>query len=146
MRIVNDMSDRARAYPTGDAQEQHPAPVGNGQGLSHHNGRVRQTIKAREQCSIKINHHVINKASQCVYAARDIRRGCGQQSCGQHNLELCESERCGRRPAPSALSPRARWRPPPGAPCLAPEPNVRDAKRVLSYLCAYDLRKTTKRY
>ncbi|PZC74286.1 hypothetical protein B5X24_HaOG200819 [Helicoverpa armigera] len=47
MRTGNIMSDRARAYPTGDAQEQHPAPVGNGQGLSHHNGRVRRKMQAQ---------------------------------------------------------------------------------------------------
>ncbi|XP_045774234.1 craniofacial development protein 2-like [Maniola jurtina] len=41
------MCDTARAYPRGDAQEQHPAPVGNGQGLLHQ-GRVRRKKRVRE--------------------------------------------------------------------------------------------------
>ena len=45
---IYDLSDRARAYPAGDAQGQHPAPAGNGQGLLHHPGRVRRKTQARE--------------------------------------------------------------------------------------------------
>ncbi|XP_046975612.1 uncharacterized protein LOC124541716 [Vanessa cardui] len=50
----NHKNDRARAYPTGDAQEQHPAPVGNGQGLSHQNGRVRRKKRARSVREVKL--------------------------------------------------------------------------------------------
>ncbi|XP_047029965.1 uncharacterized protein LOC124637498 [Helicoverpa zea] len=57
MRKVNKvMSDRARAYPTGDAQEQHPAPVGNGQGLSHQNGRVRRKMRARSVRELRLRY------------------------------------------------------------------------------------------
>lgn len=40
--------DRARAFPTGDAQGQHPAPVGSGQGLLHHPERGQRKKRARE--------------------------------------------------------------------------------------------------
>ncbi|XP_047529707.1 uncharacterized protein LOC125065895 [Vanessa atalanta] len=54
MDTKNHSSDRARAYPTGDAQGQHPAPVGNGQGLSHRNGRVRRKKRARSVRELKL--------------------------------------------------------------------------------------------
>nr|XP_049697159.1 uncharacterized protein LOC126054693 [Helicoverpa armigera] len=57
MKKVNKvMSDRARAYPTGDAQEQHPAPVGNGQGLSHQNGRVRRKMQAQSVRELRLRY------------------------------------------------------------------------------------------
>ncbi|XP_063545791.1 uncharacterized protein LOC134753781 [Cydia strobilella] len=51
---LNEMSDRARAYPAGDAQGQHPAPVGNGQGLSHQPGRGRRKKRAREPKYVRL--------------------------------------------------------------------------------------------
>ncbi|KAJ8709706.1 hypothetical protein PYW08_009710 [Mythimna loreyi] len=48
MSVMNGMRDRVRAYPAGDAQGQHPAPVGNGPGLLHHPGRVQRKKLARE--------------------------------------------------------------------------------------------------
>ncbi|XP_026488483.2 uncharacterized protein LOC113395141 [Vanessa tameamea] len=54
MDSKNHTSDRARAYPTGDAQGQHPAPVGNGQGLSHRNGRVRRKKRARSVRELRL--------------------------------------------------------------------------------------------
>ncbi|XP_045452672.1 uncharacterized protein LOC123661778 [Melitaea cinxia] len=39
--------DDARAYPTGDAQMQHPASVGNGQGLLHQ-GRGQRKRRVQE--------------------------------------------------------------------------------------------------
>ncbi|XP_052738878.1 craniofacial development protein 2-like, partial [Bicyclus anynana] len=43
----NGFCEKVKAYPLGDAQVQHPAPVGNGQGLLHH-GRVRRKKQVRE--------------------------------------------------------------------------------------------------
>nr|XP_049699855.1 craniofacial development protein 2-like [Helicoverpa armigera] len=48
MSNVEEMSDRARAYPSGDAQGQHPAPVGSGQGFLHQPGRVQCKKRVRE--------------------------------------------------------------------------------------------------
>ncbi|XP_046970411.1 craniofacial development protein 2-like [Vanessa cardui] len=52
----NHKNDRARAYPTGDAQEQHPTSVGNGQGFSHQNGRVRRKKRARSVREVKLRY------------------------------------------------------------------------------------------
>ncbi|PZC80720.1 hypothetical protein B5X24_HaOG214121 [Helicoverpa armigera] len=48
MPSVIDVSDRTRAYPPGDAQGQHPAPVGSGQGFLHQPGRRQCKKRARE--------------------------------------------------------------------------------------------------
>ncbi|XP_048000280.1 uncharacterized protein LOC125237330 [Leguminivora glycinivorella] len=50
---LNDMSDRARAYPAGDAQGQHPAPVGSGLGLSHLTVRMRRKKLARRERHVR---------------------------------------------------------------------------------------------
>ncbi|XP_026746110.1 uncharacterized protein LOC113507456 [Trichoplusia ni] len=54
MDRINDLSDRARAYPSGDAQGQHPALVRSGQGLSHQNGRVRRKKRAQSVREIRL--------------------------------------------------------------------------------------------
>ncbi|XP_047029963.1 uncharacterized protein LOC124637497 [Helicoverpa zea] len=80
MKKVNKvMSDRARAYPTGDAQEQHPAPVGNGQGLSHQNGRVRRKMQAQSVRELRLSDGkrngvgivLDNRLKECVV---DVKR------------------------------------------------------------------------
>ncbi|CAH2099151.1 unnamed protein product [Euphydryas editha] len=47
MSSMNLVCDNVRAYPAGDAQTQHPASVGNGQGLLHH-GRGQRKKLVRE--------------------------------------------------------------------------------------------------
>ncbi|CAK1593348.1 unnamed protein product [Parnassius mnemosyne] len=46
--------DRARAYPASDAQGQHPAPVGSGQGLSHLTERVQRKRRARREKNVRV--------------------------------------------------------------------------------------------
>lgn len=46
--------NRARAYPAGDAQGQHPAAVGSGLGLSHQNGWVRRKMQARRVREVRL--------------------------------------------------------------------------------------------
>lgn len=48
MSGIKSECDRVRAYPLGDARQQHPATRTSGQGLLHHSGRVQRKKQARE--------------------------------------------------------------------------------------------------
>ncbi|XP_046972373.1 craniofacial development protein 2-like [Vanessa cardui] len=84
----NHRYDRAREYPTDDAQGQHPDSVGNGQGLSHQNGRVRRKKRARSVREVQLRYASWNVGTMSgrgreladVFKRRRINAACLQET------------------------------------------------------------------